>query len=68
MTRMLDEFVLARMMITQDLKFERPLHYHNEGYEGNNDYGFLTQIKRPIHIYFLSTTEASLDPADFTKA
>ena len=68
MTCMPDEVILARMMITQDLEFERALHHHNEGYEGNNDYGLLTQIKRPIHIYSLFTTEASVDPADFTKA
>ena len=39
MTYMPDEIILVRMMTTLHLKFERALHYHDEGYESDNDYG-----------------------------
>ena len=39
MTNMLDKTVLARIMTALDLEFKRALHYHDEGYESNNDYG-----------------------------
>ena len=66
MTYMPDEIILARMMTTLDLEFERVLHYHDEGYESNNDYGLSSQIARPICIYSVFTTEASFDPGEFT--
>ena len=40
MTYMLDEIILARMVTALDLEFKRALHYHDEGYESNNVYGF----------------------------
>ena len=48
MTYMPDEIVLARMMTTLDLEFEKAIHYHNEGYESDNDYGVLAQVMRPV--------------------
>ena len=63
---MYDEIILARIMTTLDLEFERALHYHNEGYERDNDYGFLPHITRPVHIYSVSSAEASFNPADYT--
>ena len=55
-----DEIILARMMTTLDLEFERALHYHDEGYESDNDCG-------PICVYAVFT-KASFDPADFRTA
>ena len=43
MTNML-EIVFAMIMTTLDLEFERTLHYHNEGYESDNEHGLLTQV------------------------
>ena len=43
-----DEIILARMVITLDLEFERALHYYDEGYESDNDYELLPWITRPI--------------------
>ena len=56
------------MMTALDLEFERALHYHNEGYESDNDYGLSPWITRPICIYFVFTAEASFYPADFITA
>ena len=39
MIYMLDEIILARMIDALDLEFEKAMHYHDEGYESNNDYG-----------------------------
>ena len=39
MTYMPDKIVLARMMTALDLEFEKAMHYHNEGYQSDNDYG-----------------------------
>ena len=66
MTYMPDEIILARMMTTLDLEFKRTLHYHDEVYKSNNDYGLSPQITRPIHVYSVFTTETSFNPADFT--
>ena len=38
MTNMLDEIVLARIMMDLDLEFKRALHYSNKGYDSNNDW------------------------------
>ena len=59
MTHMPNENVLARIMTVLNLKFERFLHYHDEGYESDNDYGLPTQVRRPVDVYSVSTTEAS---------
>ena len=32
-----DEIILARMMTALDLQFEKAMHYHDKGYDGNND-------------------------------
>ena len=37
-----DEIIIARMMTALDLEFERALHYYDDGYESNNDYGLPT--------------------------
>ena len=68
MNYILDEIILARMMTTLDLEFKRALNHYDEGYENDNDYGLPPQITRPICIYFIFTTEASFDLADFTTA
>ena len=47
MTNMPDEIVLARIMTAFDLEFERALHYHDEGYDSDNDYGLWGQFMRP---------------------
>ena len=65
MTNMLHEIILARIMTDLDLEFKRALHYHNEGYESDNDYWLPTQVMRPVYVYSISTTEASLNPADY---
>ena len=39
MIYMPDEIILAKMMTALDLEFDKAIHYHNEGYEGDNDYG-----------------------------
>ena len=39
MIYMLDEIILARMMTAPDLEFEKAMHYSDEGYESDNDYG-----------------------------
>ena len=46
MTHMPDEIVLARIMTTLDLKFEKALHYHDKGYESDNAYGLPAQVMR----------------------
>ena len=37
MIYMLDEIILVRMMAALNLEFEKAMHYHDEGYESNND-------------------------------
>ena len=34
-----DEVILVRMIVALDLKFEKAMYYHDEGYESDNDYG-----------------------------
>ena len=51
MTHMPDEIVLAQIMTSLDLKFERALHFHDEGYESDNDNGLPVQVMRPVCIY-----------------
>ena len=63
-----DEITLARIMTALDLEFERALHYHEEGYESDNDYELPSQVMRPLHVYSVSTTEASFNPADYKVA
>ena len=65
MTNMPDEIVLARIMTALDLEFKRTLHYHDEGYDSDNDYGLSAPVMRPVCIYLVSTIEASFYPADY---
>ena len=65
MTNMPDEIVLARIMTTLYLEFERALHYHDEGYESDNDYGLPGQVLRPVHVHSVSKSEASFNPTDY---
>ena len=64
MATMPDEIVLARMMTALDLEFVRALHYHNKGYEIDNDYGLPPNITRLVCVYSMFSTEASFNPAD----
>ena len=48
---MMDEIVLARMMTALDLKFKKAMHYHDEGYNSDNDNGLPPQVMRSVHIY-----------------
>ena len=60
-----DEIMLVRMMATIDLEFKKTMHYHNEGYGNENNYGLPSQITRPVCIYSVFTTKASFDLAEF---
>ena len=68
MTNMPDEIVWARIMTALDLEFQRALHYHDEGYDSENDYRLPTQVMRPFHVYSVSTTEDSFNPTDYNGA
>ena len=63
-----DEIVLAKMMIALDLEFEKALHYHDEGYECDNDYELRAQVMRPVCIYSVSTTESSFNLNEYKEA
>ena len=67
-TYMLDDTVLVGMMTALDLEFEKAMHYHDGGYESDNDYGLPAQVVRSVHIYSVSTTEESFNPADYKEA
>ena len=54
-----DEIILARMMTALDIQFEKAMHYHNEWYEGDNDYGLPPQVTRHVCVYSFFTNEAS---------
>ena len=56
------------MMTILDLEFERALHYHDEGYESDNDYGLLPHITRLVHVYSVFSAEASFNLADYMAA
>ena len=68
MTHMPDEIVLAKINAALDLEFERALHYHDERYESDIEYGLPTQVMRLVHVYSFSTTEASFNPTDYKGA
>ena len=51
-------------MTTIDLIFERALHNHDDGYDSDNDYDLPGLFMRPVCIYLVSVTEASLNPTD----
>ena len=68
MTNMPDEIILARIMTALDSEFERALHYHDEGFESDNDYGLPGTVMRHVCTYVISTTEASFNPADYKGA
>ena len=55
-------------MTALDLEFERTLHYHDEGYDSNNDHGLLGPVMWPVCVYLVSTTEASFNPTDYMGA
>ena len=48
MTNMPYKIFLARIMTALDLEFERALHYHDDGYENDNDNGLPTEVMRPV--------------------
>ena len=50
MTNMPDEFVLAKFMTVLDLEFEIALHYHDEGYDSNKEYGLPGPFMRHVCI------------------
>ena len=53
MIYMLDEIILARMMTVLHLELDKPMDYHNEGYESDKNYRLPPQVTRPVHIYSL---------------
>ena len=65
MTYMPDEIVLERIMTAFDLELKRALHSHDERYDSDNDYGLPGPLIRPVCIYLISTTDASLKPKDY---
>ena len=62
-----DEIVLEGIMTAFDLEFERTLHYYNEGYDSDNNYDLPDPFMRPVYIYLVSMTEASLNPMDYKR-
>ena len=68
MTNMPDEPVLASIMTALDLELERVLHFHDEGYDSDNDHGIPGPVMRPVCIYLVSTIEASFSPIDYKGA
>ena len=68
MTNMPDEIVLARIMTALDLKFERAIHYLDEGYDSDNDSDLPGPFMRPVCAYLVSMTEASLNHMDYKGA
>ena len=68
MTKMPEEIVLTSIMTVLDLEVERALHYHDEEYDRGNNYGLSGPVMRPVHIYLVSTTEASFNPTDYKGA
>ena len=48
-----DEIILPRMMTVLDLEFEKAMHYHDEGYESNNDYGPTLGYEACSHLFSL---------------
>ena len=63
-----DEIGLAKMMTTLELESEKAMHYHDEGYQSDNDYGLQAQVMWPVYIYPVYTTEASFNLADYREA
>ena len=55
------------MMTALDVEFEKALHYHDEAYKSDEEYGLPTQVMRPVHIYSVSTTEASFNLAEYKQ-
>ena len=43
----------------------KAMHYYDEGYESNNDYGLPPGVMRPVQVYSAFTTEASYNPAKY---
>ena len=67
MTYMPDETVLVRMMTALDLEFKKAMHYHNEGYDSDNNYALTYQVMRSVHIYSVCTTEAFFNMAQYKE-
>ena len=43
------------------------MHYHDEGYEKDNDYGVPPEVMRSVCIYAVFTTELSFNLADYKE-
>ena len=67
MTYIPDKIVLERMMTTLDLEFEKAMHYHDKGYESDNDYGVQSQVMWPVCIFSVFTTDASFNLAEYKE-
>ena len=65
MIYMLDKIVWARIMTALDLDFQKAMHYHDEGYESDNDYGLPPHVMRPVYIYSVFTTKVAFNPAEY---
>ena len=58
--------LLAQFMLALEIKFEGALHFHNEGYEGGDDYGQPKMLIRSAYIYLVSpTAETSFNSTDY---
>ena len=51
MTNMPDEIVFVKIMTVFDEDFERALHYHDEGYDRDNDCDLPGPFMRPVHVF-----------------
>ena len=68
MPYMPDQIIWARMMTALDLEFEKALHYHDEGYESDNNYGLPAEVMRPVCIFQFPPLRASFNTADYKEA
>ena len=66
MAHMSDEIVLAKLMTTLDFEFKRDVHYHNEGYESDTDYGLPPHITS-LHLLCI-LSRGLFNQADYTAA
>ena len=53
------------MMTVLNLEFKTGMHYHDERYESENDHGLPHLVMRPVCIYSVFTTEASINQAEY---
>ena len=64
---MSDEIVLARIMTALNIEFERALIYHHKGYDSDNNYELPGPFMRPVCVYLVLMTVASLNPVNYIR-